>query len=82
MTKRVAWFAKYQFEPGTRASTSIRVTDALEEDEDPLSAYDDFIKWTSRAFPEGDHGLGLLQLLEEATWKFKYSRGTRGIAVI
>lgn len=47
------------------------IKEALEEDEDPLAAYDDFIKWTSRTFPEKDPGSGLIQLLEETTRKFK-----------
>lgn len=54
-----------------RAEYRANIKEALEEDEDPLSAYDDFIKWTSRTFPENDHGSGLIQLLEEVTRKFK-----------
>lgn len=54
-----------------RAEYRTSIREALEEDEDPLAAYDDFIKWTSRTFRENDHGSGLIQLLEEATRKFK-----------
>ena len=54
-----------------RAEYRASIAEALEEDEDPLAAYDDFIKWTSRTFPENDPGSGLIQLLEEATRKFK-----------
>ena len=54
-----------------RAEYRASIKEALEEDEDPLAAYDDFIKWTSRIFPENDHSSGLIQLLEEATRKFK-----------
>lgn len=54
-----------------RAEYRTSIAEALEEDEDPLAAYDDFIKWTSRTFPESDPGSGLIQLLEEATRKFK-----------
>ncbi|KAG8213013.1 Mad3/BUB1 homology region 1-domain-containing protein [Butyriboletus roseoflavus] len=54
-----------------RAEYRASIKEALEEDEDPLAAYDDFIKWTSRTFPENDPGSGLIQLLEEVTRKFK-----------
>ncbi|KAF8547963.1 hypothetical protein OG21DRAFT_1516802 [Imleria badia] len=54
-----------------RAEYRASITEALEEDEDPLAAYDDFIKWTSRTFSENDHNSGLVQLLEEAARKFK-----------
>jgi len=46
------------------------IAEALEEDEDPLAAYDDFIRWTSRTCSD-DPNSGLVQLLEEATRKFK-----------
>ncbi|KAH0833308.1 Mad3/BUB1 homology region 1-domain-containing protein [Lanmaoa asiatica] len=54
-----------------RAEYRASIKEALEEDEDPLAAYDDFIKWTSRTFPENNPGSGFIQLLEEATRKFK-----------
>ncbi|KAG6330111.1 hypothetical protein ID866_8977, partial [Astraeus odoratus] len=47
------------------------IAEALEEDEDPLAAYDDFIKWTTRTFSDHDPHSGLIQLLEETTRKFK-----------
>ncbi|KAL4062122.1 Mad3/BUB1 homology region 1-domain-containing protein [Scleroderma yunnanense] len=53
-----------------RAEYRASIVEALEEDEDPLAAYDDFIKWTSRAGSDDPHS-GLVQLLEEATRKFK-----------
>ncbi|KIJ62801.1 hypothetical protein HYDPIDRAFT_113900 [Hydnomerulius pinastri MD-312] len=54
-----------------RAEYRASIAEAIDEDEDPLAAYDDFIKWTSRSFPENDPASGLIQLLEEATRKFK-----------
>ncbi|KAH7884722.1 Mad3/BUB1 homology region 1-domain-containing protein [Phlebopus sp. FC_14] len=54
------------------------IAEALEEDEDPLAAYDDFIKWTSRTFSGNDPASGLVQLLEEATRKFKDDERYRG----
>ncbi|KAF9223415.1 hypothetical protein BS17DRAFT_781831 [Gyrodon lividus] len=54
-----------------RAEYRTSIAEALEEDEDPLAAYDDFIKWTSRTFPENDPASGLIQLLDEATRRFK-----------
>lgn len=47
------------------------IVEALKEDDDPLAAYDDFIKWTNRTFSPADPNSGLIQLLEEATRKFK-----------
>ncbi|KAH7907133.1 Mad3/BUB1 homology region 1-domain-containing protein [Hygrophoropsis aurantiaca] len=47
------------------------IKEALEEDEDPLAAYDDFVKWTVQQFGEQDPASGLIQLLEETTRKFK-----------
>lgn len=45
---------------------------ALEEEEDPLSAYHDFVKWTIDSYPNKLIARsGLLELLEEATRRFK-----------
>ncbi|KAI6102091.1 Mad3/BUB1 homology region 1-domain-containing protein [Pisolithus sp. B1] len=54
-----------------RAEYRTSIVEALDEDEDPLTAYDDFIKWTARAFSEHDPNSGLVQLLEETVRKFK-----------
>ncbi|KAI6011772.1 Mad3/BUB1 homology region 1-domain-containing protein [Pisolithus marmoratus] len=54
-----------------RAEYRASITEALDEDEDPLTAYDDFIKWTTRTFSEHDPNSGLVQLLEETLRKFK-----------
>ncbi|KAI5989649.1 Mad3/BUB1 homology region 1-domain-containing protein [Pisolithus orientalis] len=54
-----------------RAEYRASITEALDEDEDPLTAYDDYIKWTTRTFSEHDPNSGLVQLLEETVRKFK-----------
>ncbi|KAI6025228.1 Mad3/BUB1 homology region 1-domain-containing protein [Pisolithus microcarpus] len=54
-----------------RAEYRTSIAEALDEDEDPLNAYDDFIKWTARTFSEHDPNSGLVQLLEETVRKFK-----------
>ncbi|KAG1886963.1 hypothetical protein F4604DRAFT_2040720 [Suillus subluteus] len=40
------------------------IAEALQEDEDPLAAYDDFVKWTAQQYSADD-------LLEETTRRFK-----------
>ncbi|OCH94366.1 hypothetical protein OBBRIDRAFT_817210 [Obba rivulosa] len=48
-----------------------QITTALQEDPDPLSAYDDFVKWTIQSYPDAQVARsGLLELLEEATRQF------------
>lgn len=51
---------------------------ALEEEEDPLAAYDQFVKWTIKNYPQGDPNSGLVELLEEATGKFKDDQSYKG----
>lgn len=48
-----------------------RIAEALQEDEDPLAAYDDFAKWTAQQYPADDMTSGLVELLEEITRRFK-----------
>ncbi|KZT00784.1 uncharacterized protein LAESUDRAFT_665354 [Laetiporus sulphureus 93-53] len=56
-----------------------RIVTALEEDPDPLSAYDSFVKWTLDNYPkERVAHSGLLELLEEATRQFKDDPAYRG----
>lgn len=56
----------------TRQTYRARLTAALEEDEDPLAAYDKFIQWTVDTYPAAlIPKSGLLELLEEATRQFK-----------
>jgi len=44
---------------------------ALEEEEDPLAVYYEFVQWTIKNYGEGDAKSGLIELLEESTRKFK-----------
>ncbi|KAF9450884.1 hypothetical protein P691DRAFT_725098 [Macrolepiota fuliginosa MF-IS2] len=44
---------------------------AVDEEEDPLALYHEFVQWTTRSYGENDPNSGLLQLLEEVTRKFK-----------
>ncbi|KZP23812.1 hypothetical protein FIBSPDRAFT_822968 [Athelia psychrophila] len=52
-----------------------QLDNALQEDEDPLAAYDHFVKWTVKNYAHGDAASGLRELLEEATGKFKDDLG-------
>jgi len=47
------------------------IAEALQEDEDPLAAYEDFVKWTVQQYSADDISSGLLELLEESTRQFK-----------
>jgi checkpoint serine/threonine-protein kinase len=48
------------------------ISDAQDDDEDPLDAYVQYVKWTVDNYPCGrSTESGLLKLLEEATRKFK-----------
>lgn len=55
-----------------RLSYRAQLDQALQEDEDPLAAYDTFIKWTLSSY-SGDliSRSGLVELLEEVTRTFK-----------
>ncbi|KZT73683.1 hypothetical protein DAEQUDRAFT_735394 [Daedalea quercina L-15889] len=56
-----------------------QIRTALEEDPDPLSAYDGFVKWTLEHYPNQHLAQsGLLELLEEATRKFKDDAAYKG----
>ena len=56
----------------TRETYRAQLKTALEEDEDPLAAYERFIKWTIDSYPPNlIPKSGLLELLEEATRQFK-----------
>ena len=60
-------------EEGTGASTSsIDLAQAAQAKEDPLAAYEEFVKWTIDNYPSNlIPKSGLLELLEEATRQFK-----------
>ena len=52
---------------------------ALQEDEDPLALYEQFIKWTADSYPERHLSRsGLLELLEEATRQFQDDAAYKG----
>ncbi|KAJ7158765.1 hypothetical protein C8R46DRAFT_1110203 [Mycena filopes] len=53
-----------------RARFSASLETALNED-DPLDAYDQFVKWTVHNYGDDDPNSGLRQLLQEATSAFK-----------
>lgn len=52
-----------------------QIDNALQEEDDPLAAYDQFVKWTIKNYAEEDSESGLVALLEEATGKFKDDSG-------
>ena len=43
----------------------------INEEDDPLTVYDQFVQWTLENFGENDPNSGLLELLEQATREFK-----------
>lgn len=63
----------------TRQTYRAQLQTALVEDEDPLAAYESFIKWTIDNYPP--HLIpksGLLELLEEAARQFKGDPAYKG----
>jgi hypothetical protein len=54
-----------------RAHFKASLSTALKEDDDPLAAYDQFVKWTVKNYADGDPSSGLRELLQEATAAFK-----------
>jgi checkpoint serine/threonine-protein kinase len=42
-----------------------------DNEDDPLQAYDEFVQWTRKNYDGSDPDSGLLELLEEATRRFK-----------
>lgn len=56
-----------------------QIATALQEDPDPLTAYDGFVKWTLDNYPrEQLSHSGLIELLEEATRRFKDDTAYKG----
>lgn len=56
-----------------------QIATALEEDPDPLAAYDGFVKWILESYAREQLAQsGLLELLEEATRKFKDDAAYKG----
>jgi checkpoint serine/threonine-protein kinase len=56
--------------PHQRQRYREQISTDINED-DPLEAYDNFVQWTLKNYAENDPQSGLVQLLEEATQKFK-----------
>ncbi|KAJ7756400.1 hypothetical protein DFH07DRAFT_1060808 [Mycena maculata] len=54
-----------------RAQFKARLSTALKEDDDPLAAYDQFVKWTVKNYSDDDLNSGLRELLHEATNAFR-----------
>ncbi|KAJ7773262.1 hypothetical protein B0H16DRAFT_143373 [Mycena metata] len=54
-----------------RAQLKASLSTALKEDDDPLAAYDRFVKWTVKNYGDDDPSSGLRELLQEATSAFK-----------
>lgn len=44
---------------------------AVNEEDDPLAVYNQFVQWTIKNYGESDPDSGLLELLEQATREFK-----------
>jgi checkpoint serine/threonine-protein kinase len=44
---------------------------AINDEDDPLAVYDQFIQWTLKIYGENDPNSGLTELLEQATREFK-----------
>ncbi|KAJ7170679.1 hypothetical protein C8R43DRAFT_915864 [Mycena crocata] len=54
-----------------RAHFTASLSTALKEDDDPLAAYDQFVKWTVKNYADDDPSSGLRELLQEATNAFR-----------
>ncbi|KAJ6619737.1 hypothetical protein B0H10DRAFT_1793054 [Mycena sp. CBHHK59/15] len=54
-----------------RAQFRARLLTALKEDDDPLAAYDQFVKWTVKNYADDDQTSGLRDLLHEVTSGFR-----------
>lgn len=48
-----------------------KLANALNEEDDPLAAYHQFVQWTIKNYGEADPNSGLVDLLKEATTQFK-----------
>lgn len=48
-----------------------KLSNALNEEEDPLAVYHQFVQWTIKNYGENDPKSGLLDLLKESTSLFK-----------
>ncbi|KAF8910613.1 hypothetical protein CPB84DRAFT_1842600 [Gymnopilus junonius] len=56
---------------GERQKFKARLATALNEEDDPLAVYHQFVQWTIKNYGESDPSSGLVDLLKEATTQFK-----------
>ncbi|KAJ3504318.1 hypothetical protein NLJ89_g7994 [Agrocybe chaxingu] len=54
-----------------RQKYKARLATALNEEDDPLATYHQFVQWTVKSYGERDPASGLVELLKEATSQFK-----------
>lgn len=54
-----------------RQKYKARLATALNEEDDPLAVYHQFVQWTIKNYGERDPNSGLVDLLKEATTQFK-----------
>ncbi|KAJ7274424.1 hypothetical protein B0H12DRAFT_1088678 [Mycena haematopus] len=54
-----------------RAHFKASLSTALQDDDDPLAAYDQFVEWTVKNYAHDDPASGLHELLQEATAAFQ-----------
>jgi checkpoint serine/threonine-protein kinase len=48
-----------------------KLSTAINEEDDPLAVYDQFVQWTLKTYGENNPNSGLLELLEQATREFR-----------
>jgi checkpoint serine/threonine-protein kinase len=48
-----------------------KLSTAINDEDDPLAVYDQFVQWTLKTYGENDPNSGLTELLEQATREFK-----------
>lgn len=48
-----------------------KLASAINDEDDPLAVYDQFVQWTLKTYGENDPNSGLSELLEQATKEFK-----------
>jgi checkpoint serine/threonine-protein kinase len=55
-----------------------RIATALDSSEDPLAAYEEFVRWTLDSYAKDDPNSGLFDLLEETTKQFRDDDAYKG----
>jgi checkpoint serine/threonine-protein kinase len=59
---------KLQFE---KQEFRAKLATAINEEDDPLAVYDQYVQWTLKTYGENNPSSGLLELLEQATREFR-----------